>query len=826
MATPDGLSAALARAGVSIARTLPFAATCRAACVCALSADVADIADVGRIALELFLQQNFTGPRVLDTQTLWWPGEFADGEKEEFVSACVDELSEDSEIAYAHVELPHVLLLAVAALQCAVASLDGEERRMANRWLSRAFMVHQAVLGGPANTLHDAVFASLQAAVPPSADAEYDLELARACVAFSYDVRAREALERARATSGFRFELTGMKALKTRYQTRAVSSLVVLAESVGRATSNGEVTSGNSTDRKNAPSVLDLNSDLLLEAPKFNPLCAGTTNTEDDNEDQPQINDDPNNPSLLSDVDYCILLMTEARIRSSSPAREPLVMEQLLAYIARVVNSNKSADANAPRVNWTLFSRALWERSTLEAHAAKTVERGTLQMASLVEELGADGTTGSFIIPLPESEQPGGSLSERLRYVHCIPLLPRWQMDVELATQYLSLGMVRSAQEVYERLRLPIENALCTAAGGDSKEAESMLRAYIAQADTPRTQRARAWSCLGDITQNPEDWNRAWDEAKYASAKRSLGQYYYANGDIAAAITHLADALSQNALHRDTWFLYGCAGLAAERYDVAAEGFTRCVAIDSEDGRAWSNLATALMRMPGRERESISALEQACRLLPEEWRVWSNLSTAALQVHNWPLCMRATTRLVELRGGKDGEAALDLPLLRALAQALVARDRSEGGNAPMTAFERSGVELFTDLIPRYATASPDLWELVAKIELWRGRPWDALAAHEKMLRAAVATLVADTSAGTDSSSAWDAAVEACVLAVDAYINLGPREGRLGEGSVVCSDWNYKARSAVRTVMSKGRKFWEDTSGWERLQALQEELKNG
>ncbi|KAK9330956.1 hypothetical protein V1520DRAFT_339302 [Lipomyces starkeyi] len=791
-------------------------------------------------SLNAFLQQNYTGPPLnFDAYSI-----FAEAVEDEdiFASKCIAELEIDSEEAYPHAEVPHLLILALALLNYLSSTASD---RAVSKWLARALMVHQSLLSAPASTLHDQIFSSLAASIPsPSSasshvTAEYFLELARASVYYSYDSRAVQALKDAQEASGLEYKVTGIQAVRTKFQRREFANLVVLARSnPDHVNGNTQVAVNEEEVMSVLPAALPLNSDSLLEAPKF--LNGDETMNEFDKSDDFNGNEavpsslaeeDPNSPSVLADIDSCILLLTQYRIQSVSPSNSSLTTEQVLAYINRVILSSTgtSNSPNVPgKVNWTIFSRALWERSILESNSAKTVERGTLQLASLVDELGvASGSTA-----MVHTDAVVTPVEERLKYIHVLPLLPRWRMDLALASQYLALGMLRSAQEIYERLNLPIENALCTAAAGNPKEAIEILETYL---QAPHVDTPRAWSVLGDITQKPEYWERAWEEGKYAAAKRSLGEHFFKAGKADQCIVHLADALKQNPLNRQAWFLYGCAGLETQQYELAAEGFTRCVSMDRDDAKAWSNLATALLHMgqqPGAEnlksKESLSALAEACRLNPDDWRLWSNLIIVAAKLENWATCLRGSVRLVEILGDKEGEGALDLGVMRVLVQALVS-DAFSGGvsddnsEKKQSFFERQAIKLFTVTVPRLVTRTPELWMLTAKVEQWRKRPWAALDAYEKMFRLAVAEFESDET----SKAKWTAAVDASSMLVDAYTNLGNLPGRVSggdESQVVCKDWKWRAKVTVRLLMSKGKRIWDDSEAWHRLVGMRDDSR--
>lgn len=43
---------------------------------------------------------------------------------------------------------------------------------------------------------------------------------------------------------------------------------------------------------------------------------------------------------------------------------------------------------------------------------------------------------------------------------------------------------------------------------------------------------------------------------------------------------------------------------------------------------------------------------------------------------------------------------------------------------------------------------------------------------------------------------------------------------------MAKDWRFKAKSAVRGVLGRGRPNWEGSTGWDRLLEVQEWLDRG
>ncbi|KAF5099639.1 hypothetical protein DV451_002914 [Geotrichum candidum] len=785
--------------------------------------------------LHLFIQSNFTGP-ALEIDPYQTTLASVDGNSESvqlFNDACVEELTSDGEPAYTLTSYPHLLILSNTILSH-VSAASHSLNAIAKWWYSRSLLIYQSILNGAAASLHLPIFTSLsvktlEAITEPFANETGDeskpplsallttrfySELARAQLQYDYDAKAEHSLKLAQQSSGLQYALTGCKAKRTKFQQKETSQMVFIAKS--RIDKKAE---HDDDDSLPPPISLELNSDLLLEKVQYTAPSEDAANESTIPEELKKI--DPNHQPSLQDIDNSIVLLRQSYIKSSSPYNNPLVQEELMAIANRIINSPPGT------VNWCLYSRALWERSVLESSSAKTVERGTLQMQSLVEELG-QSTTGTFISR--SKEDKSGNISERLAYIHQLLPLPKWAMDARLAEKFLSIGVLKSALEVYERLAMWDQVALCYAAVGQEEKGQKVLEEYLEK----HPKNARAWSILGEITENPEYFEKSWEVGRYPSARRSLGQFYYnppkhakVERNLELAIKYLNDALTINPLHHRTWFLYGCAGLETEQYDLAAEAFTRCVALDETDGKSWSNLSTALLRLD-KKNEAFNALKRAVRVTSEKknWRIWNNYVTVAVELSDWNEVLHGTRELISIEG-KQNEDSLDVPVLEHLCHILVStkypedesdKSATETGAPRLDFFQKSALDLFTNTLPGLITAKARLWKIVARVELWRNRPWAALDAYEKGFRiyTHLPTLESD-------EKVWDDAVEYCSDLVDAYTNLGPREGKFGEGSVVCSNWKFKAKSTVRLLIGRGKKWWEDTKGWERLQEIKEEI---
>ncbi|CEP62416.1 tetratricopeptide repeat-containing protein EMW1 LALA0_S05e05160g [Lachancea lanzarotensis] len=718
----------------------------------------------------------------------------------------------------------------------------------AHWWRARALLAQLSLLSeptGPHPMVASSIFNSidlvyaiskelpshLKSSVENQLGVSFYLENVKCSLATNTEHMCLPTLAKVQKLTQFQFVLTGARAKRTKYQSEFRSGLIILAHS--QQASNNTDSSDDSV--KEAPETLALESDHLLEKPVYESI--GNEPLDEQIVKRPKIDQDysldeerllpiairqediplvlreldPNDQPTLSDDDNAQLLLRLQVIRQTTPAQNSMVEQELSAIVNRVLYQSG-------KKNWTLFSRGLWERSLIETTKAKTIERGLLQMQSLVEELDLSISTRM----LPQSS--GGDSTqavERLRYVHKLPFLPRWAMDVTLAEKYMSLGVMKSAVEIYERLSMVCEAALCYAAVGDEKTAEKILIKNIEE--NPND--ARALSILGDIRQDPDLWTKSWEIGKHVNAKNSLAKHYYnppsSSGltkDPIACIKHLNDSLRLYPLSFETWYFYGCVGLECGKMDLAAEAFTRCVSLDATHSISWSNLSAAFIEQ-GKLKEAHSCLSKAVSSdSPNNWRIWENFMLVSIKLNMWPDVLLACRKLVDIRKDKVGEFSIDMPVVEKLVELLVTSDFPANTSQRLTHFQTSCMEFICDTLPTVVTTSSECWKQVAKVEMWRKRPWASLECYEKEYRA--------MSHNPDlefDEKVWNATVETCDDLVSAYESLGEMEGKHGPGSAVCGDWKYKARSVIKSLMSRGRSSWEDSEGWEKLLELRNNL---
>ncbi|KAJ5574117.1 Glycoside hydrolase superfamily [Penicillium hispanicum] len=834
------------------------------------------ILHIGLAALFSFLQSNITGPPLEfnSAETIFPTALRTDKATLRAVRAkIIRDLSVDGEAAYKLT--PNVELFAVAKALLVDASNDGPVVTKTARM--RVNFLHQKMLSEVTSTLQDVIYNDLEglSKVEFNSDERGHFLLERAIINthHGFDAKARADLDQAAKARNFEFALTGQLGKRTKFQDRDISQLVVLAKSADEAPKSTE---------PSGPKNLDLNDDTLLEAISFADKKSTTVS-----EELPSAlkSIDPNDQPILNPVDSTILLALASAITNTAP-ENGLTREETQPYATRVLEGGSS--------NWQIYTEALLVRSRVEGHRARTVERAVLQMQALVDQVIADTATTDSAAQEPSSEpttflpRPEKSESapatDRLKYIWLINFSTRWSLEAELAKRWVELGGLRTALEIYERLQMWAEAALCYAATEQELKAKSIVRRQLFEAkngnddeneqfDGPErsplpADAPRLFCILGDIDKDEKMYERAWEVSgkRYARAQRSLARHYLTLSppQLEKAEAAYRQSLHINRLNQSAWFALGCVQLELQRWEDATESFTRTVQLDDTDAEAWSNLAASMLRTPEptpdvvdnetkdaesaattdpykRKREALSALQRAAQLKHTDARIWDNVLTVAASIPPPATPFRevvtAQMRIIELLGTKKGEKCIDGPILGMLVDFLVTAFEYESLLIPSDAgpVVRTGtipgqiLSLLDNHIVPLITHSSALWLLVSRVELFRNRPGRALEAHEKAWRATVAASAQGAFQMGDEKP-WLEVVRATERLVrNGYAKYGPmdREDQKVEGDaepeMVASDWRFKARSAVRGILGKGKDFWEDSEGWTRLKGLQSEV---
>ncbi|KIK61655.1 hypothetical protein GYMLUDRAFT_58718 [Collybiopsis luxurians FD-317 M1] len=819
--------------------------------------------ELGRLALAVaclhaFLQVNWTGPD-LDFKPL---GILSHSEtdsisEESLNQSAIAELAFGGEPAY-HLTR-HAILLRLAQL---LLDHSYQHCQTIVWWRLRVHLTHQRVLDEPA-IFSDNVLRTFENWQNPFASGSPDLagrlflEHGLLHHIFVQDKIAAEYFIKAARATDLQYELTGALGKRTKFQQTELSQLVLLAES--HLPDGASARAQETVSQTAVPETLALNDDTLLEQTEF-------TSSKPSSDPSPSSlrHLDPSNQPPLHPLDQCILLSLCLNIRNTSPLHG-LTSEQMAPYVARVITH--------PR-NWTIHTMALLLRSRLEAARTRTVERSTLQLQALVDQM-------------PATDTDAAPVSERLRYIHDISLPSKWEMERELADRFISLGVIKSALEIYERLEMWEEVVKCHVSlerpdrgitivkdllAGDKVESETVIsrekKSYAVDLEKRKqsldtAREAKLWCILGDLEpeQAVEHYKRAWEVSKHTSgrAMRSLGGYYFARAEYQLSRECLGKAVKINPLLSRSWFILGCACMRLEDWKGAKDGFARCVQIDEEDGESWSNLASMYLRIESEKdgdpevqnniliphdnkQLAFRALKEGLKRSYDNWRMWSNYMIIAVDIGELAEACRALGRVIEETSNKPDGVVLDEEVLDRLVNA-VTRAPSDPAEAVASSENASSevkpvlnpneghgllprlVDLFErTILPRVSSAR--VFRAYARLLTWQGKWEETMKAWMDAYRESEAGKLSrgeiDVAGAVDDTGRriWRDAVGEVEEIVDILRNVGARL----EASGSTKKWRLQAKSVVRSFMGRTRENFEDDPEWHRLEELLEELK--
>ncbi|TVY16810.1 TPR repeat-containing protein [Lachnellula arida] len=526
---------------------------------------------------------------------------------------------------------------------------------------------------------------------------QFLLEKAQIHIMQGQDFKAKEDVRMAREASGFNYALSGALGKRTKFQQNDLSQLLVFAKSRESNESSTESLSGalkdstlSAEDRK-GPEALDLNDDTLLETIKY------TSDKVENSALPPELADlQPDQQPQLNPLDQ-ITLLTEATIKDTYSPLDKLNSEEILPYAVRVLTDKPT--------NWQIYTQALLVRSRIESHRSRTQERSVLQLQVIVDQIIADTqespSSDENGIPeirvtqfLPRAKaSESAPVPERLRYIYQLSSPTRWEIETELAFAWSSAGSLVSALEIFKRLKMWAEVALCYHSVGQEDKARQVVRrqlyhsskgpemdVYDIDADAiateswtgeirtpPPAHAPRLWCILGDLEADPSCWERAWEISnhRFARAQRTLGEFYSKNGELEKAREAYMLATIVNRQNNETWSRLGDIDLATGNWDGAIVAFQQSIMIDDTDAKTYSNLGSALLSkysellslqklssstvetstqeeeeevkeiLDRQEtpkdilRQALAAFKRGASIAHDNWKIWDNVITIA-----------------------------------------------------------------------------------------------------------------------------------------------------------------------------------------------------
>lgn len=721
-----------------------------------------NIFKMGVACLQAFVQNSFTGPSITREIQERWPI------IKESTNDALAALAIDGEEVYQLTSLPLLLLIAKLILIDNKHNLSDLD---ASWWAFRCALVHQKLLDHFSSTLQSFInkaIAETNANLPSLEDnralhACFHLECGLVNHYYTNDAKSRQYFSEAQLCNQFKWNVTGALGKRTKYQSFDVSQLMIVA-----------ISHINADDEIGSPKLLpknpNLNDDTLLEKIAFT--------------------QEPKQQNLNA-VDQCILLAFCLNVRNTNAA-DGLTAEQMMPFVQRVLENPN---------NWMIHTMALLLRSRLESGKSRTVERSCLQLQALVDQFDCNDSEAS----------------ERMMYFYLIEMPTKWDIEVffllsqrELGKRFVSLGVIRSALEIFTRLEMWEDVISCHQMLDQPKKAEliilNLLKTY------PHS--AKFTCLLGDVRHDPSLYQVAWDLSggRFARAMRSLGAEKFRCSEWQASIDCYSKALLINPLFENSWFTMGCAALKIDQLDTAVDAFARVTSIDPDNGEAWSNQASVFIRQK-KLREAYRCLKEAIRHNYDSSNIWENFMYVCVDIGEIRDAIRALDRIFSIRIEKDDRKskAVDLEVLEIITQAVM-DNISDSSGTPSSAHVKQLDAFLSATTSRMSSAQ--LSTICAKFYESQSRPVEAL----EFARKAYTCLLNDPRMLLDLLI-FQQLAHTTLGFVQSLSLLGPQltGGELtNHEAVVCKDWKYQSKMAIKAVIGRTREIYEDRKEFQNL----------
>ena len=499
---------------------------------------------------------------------------------------------------------------------------------------------------------------------------------------FSRVTESKRAFQRAMEFSSVHVELTGAEGKRTKFQQEATAQMLVRAASKAKPTTKTIITE-EEQEKIKGQLVEHSEEEILLERIKYT-------------------NDEENEIQHLSILDQAILLALCLDVKNNNPA-DGLTGEEMGAYLARVLDHHD---------DWMVYSTGLLERSWLEFERSHGRERAILQIQAL-----SDQHTNRLTITQStfQSVEESAPVQDRLRNLHIIVYPPRWSMLADLAERYANMGIVTSAAEIFADVEMWDEVAVCYTRAGKSSKAEQVVRERLAVMETPRM-----WAALGDITHDPEHYEKALELSKgrFSAAHVALGKHYFDQGDLEKAGGYFQDAVKIRPLLPQVWFRLGTISMQLKDWPRALSAFTEVVLQEPEESEAWANVAAVHMHNKN-PIEAYPALNESLKNNRNNWRVWISKLYVSIDLKKYDEAIQACNTLLDFKAKSNyAEKVPDLEekCIRAIVGATLKTFRDSSDDAVALDSTRRTLTRLHELLDRMSSstkAEPWVWDIFA-----------------------------------------------------------------------------------------------------------------
>lgn len=334
------------------------------------------------------------------------------------------------------------------------------------------------------------------------------------------------------------------------------------------------------------------------------------------------------------------------------------------------------------------------------------------------------------------------SVTERLSYGFS-SLIPKWEIQKQLGDLMISLGLVKTALDLYLEIQ-SWENVIECYTRLDLRH----KAAEIIENELKKNETVKLYCLLGDAKDDPKYYEIAWKLSKETSgrAQRHWGSYYFAKKDYQNAIPYLQKSLEINSLQEIIWLRLGYAALMEEKWDIAVQAYLRYTYIEPNGFESWNNLAKALIKL-GDKKRAHKILHEALKCNFNNWKIWENFMIVSVDTGNFEDVINAYNRLIDL---KSQEKFIDVEILTILVKA-VKENLPDAHGKPSNRLHKK----LTELIAHQCIQHPNESKLLELSANLADTPLLKAQKLQKLYRAY-------TQSDLSSSSSWTKNHEKCV----------------------------------------------------------------